>query len=240
MSATEAAGPVLVEMSGVEKRFGAAGSAAATEVLRGVDLRVEAGEHVGIVGPSGSGKSTVLHLLGGLELASAGQVRFEGRDLAQLKPDERAQLRLHHIGFVFQLHHLLPQCTALENVLVPTLGWHDAKARTGAPERARSLLERVGLGDRSDHRPGQLSGGECQRVALVRSLIGRPKLLLADEPTGSLDAQGAEQIVELLIETCREENAALVMVTHAEGLAERMQRVLELRLGRLDVRQSVS
>ena len=240
MSTSEVRDAALVEMSGVEKRFGAAGSAAATDVLRGIDLRVEAGEQVGIVGPSGSGKSTVLHLLGGLELASAGQVHFEGQDLAHMKPDKRAQLRLHHIGFVFQLHHLLPQCTALENILVPTLGWHDPRERAAAPARAHDLLERVGLGARGDHRPGQLSGGECQRVALVRSLIGRPKLLLADEPTGSLDAQGAEQIVELLIETCREENAALVMVTHAEGLAERMQRVLELRLGQLQARQSAS
>jgi lipoprotein-releasing system ATP-binding protein len=153
-----------------------------------------------------------------------------------MKERERSRLRLERVGFVFQLHHLLPQCSALENVLVPTLGWRDAAARDRAPERARQLLERVGLSARADHRPGQLSGGECQRVALVRALIGRPSLLLADEPTGSLDAESAGDVVTLLAETAREEGAALVMVTHAEVLAERMDRVLELRLGRLTER----
>jgi predicted ABC-type transport system involved in lysophospholipase L1 biosynthesis ATPase subunit len=220
------AGP-LVELRDVSRSYGTA--ALPTVVLRGITLAIEAGESVAVVGPSGSGKSTLLNLLGALDRPSAGKVLFEGRDLGGLGPDELASLRNRKIGFVFQAHHLLPQCTALENVLVPTLPRSDA----GARGRATALLERVGLAERVHHRPAQLSGGECQRVAVVRALVNRPRLVLADEPTGSLDAAAAHELAELLSELNREEGVTLVTATHAEPLAARMERRLELSGGRL-------
>jgi ABC-type lipoprotein export system ATPase subunit len=153
-----------------------------------------------------------------------------------LDEKELAHVRNHQIGFVFQAHHLLPQCTVLENVLVPTLADHDAKTQTGAQERARKLLHRVGLGDRTGHRPGQLSGGERQRTAVVRALIMQPRLLLADEPTGALDRSNADELARLLVDLNREENVTLIVVTHATDLAERMGRVLEIREGKLTQR----
>lgn len=205
-------------------------SAAPTPVLRGIDLGVRAGEALAVVGPSGCGKSTLLHLMAGLDAPTAGSVTCDGRDLAALGEREQARFRNEELGFVFQLHHLLPQCNVLENVLVPSLV-HPRRAEAAA--RGRRLLERVGLGDRLHHRPARLSGGECQRVAAVRALINAPRLLLADEPTGSLDRAHAESLCGLLAELQREEGFALVMVTHAEHLARRMGRVLTLRDGRL-------
>ena len=218
----------LVEAVGVSKVYGAAG--AETRVLDGVDLRVAPGESLAIVGPSGCGKSTLLNILGTLDRPTSGRVAIEGREVSGLDPSELAGVRARTVGFVFQLHHLLPQCSILENVLVPALAAGGAAA---AEPRARALLERVGLTPRLDHRPGQLSGGECQRAAVVRALINRPRLLLADEPTGSLDRAGAERLADLLRELNREEGVALVAVTHAARLAERMGRVVELRDGRL-------
>ena len=199
-------------------------------VLRDITFQLDAGECCAIVGPSGCGKSTLLNLMGTLDTASSGCVLFKDRDVAGLSPREIARLRNREIGFVFQLHHLLPQCTVIENVLVPAL------VNEGAPdayERALRLLERVGLGDRLHHRPGQLSGGERQRVAVVRALINHPSLLLADEPTGSLNQEGAEQLAELLLELNREEGAAVVVVTHSLPIAERIGSIFELSGGRL-------
>lgn len=218
----------LAELRGVTRRFGD------VEVLQGVDLEIRGGESMAIVGPSGSGKSTLLNLLGGLLPPSSGSVLFEGRDLSALDADELALFRNKEIGFVFQSHHLLPQCTALENVLVPTLAGRDHGDRRATVERAGGLLETVGLGARAGHRPGQLSGGECQRVAVVRALINRPRLLLADEPTGSLDAKASEQLGELLCALNESESVALLTVTHSPKLAARMGRTFELRNGRLD------
>jgi predicted ABC-type transport system involved in lysophospholipase L1 biosynthesis ATPase subunit len=227
----------LLELEGVVRRFplsaGAGGEDGGPLVLDGVTLAVEPGESLAIVGPSGSGKSTLLHLMGALDRPTAGSVRLAGRDLGGLDEVERARVRNQELGFVFQAHHLLPQCTALENALVPSLVHADPELRRSAPERARALLERVGLGARVDHRPAQLSGGECQRVALVRALINRPRLVLADEPTGSLDAASAEALAELLGELNRGEGAALVVATHSPALAARMGRRLELAGGRL-------
>ena len=186
-----------------------------------------------VVGPSGCGKSTLLHLIGGLDAPTSGFVRLDGKELGSMSEDARARLRNESVGYVFQAHHLLPQCTALENVLVPTLVRTDPAARKASLERAKRLLERVGLGERMHHRPAQLSGGECQRVAVVRALINEPTLLLADEPTGSLDRAGAEGLGVLLRELNEEEGLSLVVVTHSGSLAATMGRTLELRDGKV-------
>jgi ABC-type lipoprotein export system ATPase subunit len=216
----------LLELSQVTKEYDALPTP--TKVLKGVDLRIEQGEAVAVLGPSGCGKSTLLNIMGALDHPTSGSVIFKGRDLLQLGPIDAAQFRNREIGFVFQLHHLLPQCTVFENVVVPTLVNPEPQE---AGERARRLLERVGLADRADYRPGQLSGGERQRVAVVRALINRPSLLLADEPTGSLNREGADSLTSLLLELNREEGMTLVVVTHSLHVAERMERVLELRDG---------
>ena len=217
----------LLELKGVTRRFDT------LEVLGSVDLRVESGESIAVVGPSGSGKSTLLHIIGGLLPPTEGCVRFAGNDLADLSKDELAAFRNLEIGYVFQAHHLLPQCTALENVLVPTLVLTDKARRRAAVERARALLDRVGLGARLEHRPANLSGGESQRVAVIRALINEPRLLLADEPTGSLDGAAADQLGALLCELNATESITLITVTHSERLADRMQRTLELVGGEL-------
>lgn len=203
-------------------------------VLRDIEFRLDTGECVAIVGPSGCGKSTLLNLMGTLDAPSSGSVLFRGRDIARLSPVELARLRNREIGFVFQLHHLLPQCTVIENVLVPTLVTPGAQ---DAYERAEKLLARVGLGDRLHHRPGQLSGGERQRAAVVRALINRPSLLLADEPTGSLNEEGAEHLADLILDLSREEGMAMAVVTHSLAIAGRIGGILELRDGRLAPRK---
>jgi ABC-type lipoprotein export system ATPase subunit len=218
----------LVELRGITRRFGAT-----TEVLRGIDLEVAADDTLAVLGPSGCGKSTLLHILGGLLPPTSGAARFDGRDLATMSATELAALRNREIGFVFQAHHLLPQCTALENVLVPTLVHPKDDARRSAESRARELLADVGLGQRLDHRPAQLSGGEQQRVAVVRALINRPRLLLADEPTGSLDEAGTDLLGDLLCSLNEKHRVAVVTVTHSPRLARRMRRVVELHAGRL-------
>jgi len=218
----------LVELVDISKRYDSPDGGPAPPVLRGVNLRVGPGESMAVVGPSGSGKSTLLNIMGTLDRPTSGRVFLEGRDLAGASDAALAAVRNRRIGFVFQLHHLLAQCTALENVLVPALaGGGRVPAET--EERARQLLTRVGLSDRLTYRPGHLSGGERQRVAVARALINRPAILLADEPTGSLDRESAENLAELLVDLNREEGVALVVVTHAAALAARMGRVLELR-----------
>jgi ABC-type lipoprotein export system ATPase subunit len=204
-------------------------------VLKDITFALSPGESVAIVGPSGAGKSTLLNILGALDQPSSGTVRYRGKDLSGLSAAELAQWRNREVGFVFQLHHLLPQCTALENVLIPTL---IAPPDAGRQDRARTLLHRVGLDARMHARPAELSGGERQRVALVRALMNRPGLLLADEPTGSLNEEAAEALVDLLLELNREEGMALVMVTHSLRLAGRMGGVLELHDRHLLARMS--
>ena len=224
--------PVL-KLNGVSKRYESPGGAEAVSVLRDVTLEIGPGESVAIIGPSGSGKSTLLNIIGTLDRPSAGQVLLDSRDLSRLDDLQLASVRNREIGFVFQAHHLLPQCTVLENVLVPTLAHKDAALRNSAVERAKRLLAKVGLAARETHRPGQLSGGERQRVAVVRALINQPKLLLADEPTGALDRASAQNLADLLVQLNKEEGVTLIVVTHALDLAKRMGRVLELRDGRL-------
>lgn len=196
------------------------------KVLEDVNLLVEGSESLSIVGPSGSGKSTLLNILGGLDTPTAGAVRLGQIEPFTLKEKELARYRNEHVGFVFQEHYLLPQLTALENVLVPALAWKGASK--DLTERAKELLARVGLGDRTTHVPAELSGGERQRVAVARAMLLRPELLLADEPTGSLDLANARAITELLIEMQRSENAILIVVTHSEELARLTDRRFEI------------
>jgi ABC-type lipoprotein export system ATPase subunit len=220
-------------MEAVSKSYVATEGGPRLPVLREVSLELGAGETVAIVGPSGSGKSTLLNLMGTLDQPDAGRIWLGGRELSGLNEEELAAVRNRQVGFIFQFHYLLPQCTLLENVLVPTLAGGDPALRQAAPDRARKLLARVGLGERMGHRPGQLSGGERQRAAVVRALINRPGLLLADEPTGALDRAAAGEMARLLLDLNREERVTLVVVTHALDLARQMGRVLELRDGRL-------
>ncbi|MCI0534494.1 MAG: ABC transporter ATP-binding protein [Verrucomicrobiales bacterium] len=224
----------VLKLSNVTKQYDGLDGPGVLPILREISLEIGRGESLAVVGPSGSGKSTLLNIIGTLDRPSSGQVLFEGTDLTSLDEEQLAATRNRRIGFIFQGHHLLPQCTVMENVLVPTLAAKDSKLRDDAPTRARRLLERVGLGARLAHRPGQLSGGERQRVAVVRALINGPELLLADEPTGALDRASAEQLGELLVELNREEGVTLIVVTHALDLARRMNRVLELRDGKLE------
>lgn len=231
---------MLLELTNITKQYesvggntgdssaGGSNKANGATVLRNVDLQVEAGESLSIVGPSGSGKSTLLHIIGTLDTPTSGTVLLDGQDLTKLDDEALAIVRNTQIGFIFQAHHLLPQCSVLENVLVPTLVTGNAAA---SKDRAKQLLDRVGLSHRLTHRPAQLSGGEQQRVAVVRSLINKPKLLLADEPTGALDKQSAETLTQLLLELNKEEGVTLIAVTHALTLAEQMGRVMQLDNG---------
>jgi len=230
-------GPIL-ELENVTKRYDApAGGGDVPPVLAGISLTLRAGESLAIVGPSGSGKSTLLNIMGTLDRPTSGRVLFDGQNLASLGDEALAAIRNRRIGFVFQLHHLLPQCTALENVLVPTLAGAATAPASEMQDRAQQLLERVGLGERLAYRPGQLSGGERQRVAVARALINRPALLLADEPTGSLDRAASEHLASLLAELNREQGVTLVVVTHSAALAAKMARRLELRDGHLNEAQ---
>jgi lipoprotein-releasing system ATP-binding protein len=200
-------------------------------VLRDVNLQLERGQAVAVMGPSGSGKSTLLHILGTLDTPTRGEVRLEGKDPFALPERELADFRNRHIGFVFQDHHLLPQCTVLENVLLPTLVGHDDPG--AVRRRAAQLLERVGLTGRLDHRPAELSGGERQRVAVARALIHQPILLLADEPTGNLDRHTAQAVGRLLLELHAEANTMLVVVTHSQELADTFPRTARMEDGTL-------
>lgn len=226
----------MVELVDVTKTYGEPGGSGVVNVLKGITLKIEPGRSVVIVGPSGCGKSTLLNIIGGLDHPTAGQVLLDGKDLAGLGDEELAGIRNRQIGFVFQLHHLLPQCTVLENVLIPTLAVRGGSSPREVRERAKSLLARVGLEDRMSYRPGELSGGQRQRVAVARALINEPRLLLADEPTGSLDEGTSRSIADLLAELNRDRGVTLIVVTHSHELAARIGQVMELSGGALNDR----
>ena len=219
---------MMIVAEGLEKTYMSGGRP--LPVLTSIDLEVEAESFVAVVGPSGSGKTTLLGLLAGLDEPTRGRVYLDGEDIFALTEDGRAEFRLQRVGFVFQTFYLLPTLTALENVLVPLELRGTAKGLTG---EATALLERVGLGDRLDHFPAQLSGGEQQRVALARAFANRPKILFADEPTGNLDQETGEGIVEMLEELNRDARTTLVMVTHDLSLAARAHRIVSLAGGRI-------
>lgn len=219
----------LLRLRGLKKSYRTTG--AELTVLDGIDLDLEGGDQLAITGPSGSGKSTLLHIIGGLDTPTAGTIDIDGRSLAELSSRELADYRSHSVGFIFQDHHLLPQCTVLENTLIPTLAAGGATRER--IDRARWLVERIGLGHRLTHRPAELSGGERQRVAIARALVNGPKLLLCDEPTGNLDRSNADRIGDLLIQLAQDSRAILIVVTHSLELAAKLRIRMELIDGRL-------
>jgi ABC-type lipoprotein export system ATPase subunit len=224
----------LIELRNVSKAYAEPGSNLSVPVLREVNLSIEAGESVAITGPSGCGKSTVLNLLGTLDEPDQGEIFFDGESLKGASQMKLSQLRSAKIGFIFQLHHLLPQCTVLENVLLPTLALMPRPDAKAMQDRAMELLKIVGLEHRANYRPAQLSGGERQRAAVVRSLINNPKVILADEPTGALDEQNANLLTDLLLSLVDKFGIALVLVTHHPAQAQRMKRVVKLHEGKFE------
>ena len=228
--------PPLLAATGLQKSYRK--HAVVTEVLKGVDLSVNAGEFLSVIGNSGSGKSTLLHLLGTLDRPDEGRIHLEGRRIDDLSADKRDKLRNQTFGFIFQFYHLLPELTALENVLMPmmishsVLGWfaHRSELR----HRAMEMLDRVGLGHRLTHRPREMSGGEMQRAAIARALINRPRVLLADEPTGNLDAENGTEIVRLLRDLNRQDGLTIIMVTHNMDILSATDRVVRLVAGRVE------
>ena len=222
--------PPLVTLRGATKTYEHEGKR--LDVLKGIDLTIDRGEMVSVVGPSGAGKSTLLHLIGTLDMPTEGEVLLDGQDVRKLSSARVAALRNRTIGFVFQFHHLLPEFSALENVVMP--GLIQGRPRKEMEDRARALLEEVGLKERILHRPGELSGGEQQRVALARALVLEPKMLLADEPSGNLDSRTSEQIHALFFKVNEERRTTIVIVTHNPALAANMPRVVTLRDGRVE------
>ena len=225
---------MLLKLENIDKGFGNRSDATFRPVLEKLSLELDRGEHVAILGPSGSGKTTLLNLVGGLDYPDGGSIHFNGEEISRYSAVEMERFRNRSVGFVFQFHHLLPQCTLLENVLLPTLVDPDRKNREEKLNRAGELMKRVGIWDYRDKLPGKLSGGECQRAAVVRAMINAPELLLADEPTGALDRDNVEIMADLLLELNKQDGLALLVVTHSIDLARRMGKIYELKNGRLE------
>ena len=227
---------MICELQNIVKSYPVPSGSGRLVILDDISLSLGRGESVAVVGPSGSGKTTLLHIAAGLDLPDSGRALIDGKDISGMDDGELAFTRNHKVGVVFQRHCLLPQCTLLENVLIPTLPYRGGRADSLPWQRAAKLLGRLGLSRRLDHFPPQLSGGECQRAALARALINRPSLLCADEPTGSLDQYAAAEMGKLLREVNKEEQTALLLVTHSDALAAEMDRTLELCGGKIDAR----
>jgi lipoprotein-releasing system ATP-binding protein len=223
----------MLELDDITKEYGIPGAPGYVPVLKSLSLKLSAGESMAVLGPSGCGKSTLLNIIGALDKPTRGQVCFMENDLTALDEKKLAFIRNQEIGFVFQMHHLLPHLTVLENVLIPTLAYPHAGEAETYKKRAIELIEKMGITDCKDRRPGELSGGQCQRAAVARALINSPKLLLADEPTGSLDHETAISVMNLLGDLNRIENLSLVVVTHAADLARHLKRIYTLRDGQL-------
>ncbi len=224
---------MIIDLNKVSKHYEIDGLANKREVLNEVSLQIKTGDSIAIVGPSGSGKSTLLNIIGTLDRPTSGSVFYDKKDLLSFDDNQLAKIRNNKIGFVFQMHHLLPQLSLLENVLVPVIPQKDKSKRKRAQEKAIELIELVGLTDKITQRPGQMSVGECQRTAVVRALINEPEILLADEPTGSLDQETAEQMGELLQHINSSQNIATVVVTHSVKLANKMSRIYNITNGKL-------
>jgi len=221
---------MLLKLNNISKGYGVPGTHSFRSVLVNLNWQVETGERVGIIGPSGSGKTTLLNIAGALDRPDTGQVLYNEQDISRFKDDQLARFRNRELGFVFQQHYLLPQCSLIENVLLPLL---PAKKRISAIDRkwAEHLLRKTGIWEQRYQKPGEMSGGECQRTAVVRALINKPGLILADEPTGALDEQNASNLADLLLQLSREEGITLVTVTHSSELAAKMDRVYSLHNG---------
>ena len=227
---------MLLKLQNISKSFGSENDATKREVLRDLSFTIDEAESVAILGPSGSGKSTLLNIIGSLEYPDMGSLAYKGKDITGKSDKELDDFRNREIGFVFQFHHLLPQCTLLENVLIPTLMLKDKKSKSVKLEQAEHLLKRVGIWDHRDKLPGKMSGGECQRAAVVRAMINKPSLLLADEPTGALDSESVEIMTDLLLDLNKSDGLALLVVTHSVALAARMDKTYELRNGKLELK----
>lgn len=224
---------MIVELKNITKYYQNSGSVEKRIILDDLSLAIEKGDSVAIIGPSGSGKSTLLNVISSLDTANSGSMIFDGRDLSKLNEKELANFRNQNLGFVFQSHHLLPQLNLIENVLLPFIPVKDKKQKQEAEKRALDLLDFVGLSELIYQRPGQMSGGECQRAAVVRALIHQPNLILADEPTGSLDKKAAEQLGDLLVSINQKQGVSLVVVTHSMDLAKKMKKIYQLEEGKL-------
>lgn len=224
---------MIIELENIFKAYYNNAGSPQRSVIDGISLKIQNKDSIAIVGPSGCGKSTLLNLIGTLDKVSSGTIRIDNEDITKLKDVKLAEIRNQKIGFVFQLHHLLPQLNLLENVLLPTLIIKDKKIRNSAQSRAMDLLKKLGLDEKIKQFPGQLSGGECQRTAVVRALINEPEIILADEPTGSLDQESAEQIGNLLSYIHQEQNVGMVIVTHSIVLASKMNVLYKLQNGKL-------
>jgi lipoprotein-releasing system ATP-binding protein len=224
---------MIVELKNITKYYQNSGSTEKRIILDDLSLAITKGESIAIVGPSGSGKSTLLNVISSLDTVNSGSVIFDGEDLSQKNEKELANFRNQNLGFVFQSHHLLPQLNLIENVLLPFIPVKDKKQKQEAEKRALELLDFVGLSELIYQRPGQMSGGECQRTAVVRALIHQPNLLLADEPTGSLDKKAAEQLGDLLVSINEKQGVSVVIVTHSMDLAKKMKKIYQLEEGSL-------
>ena len=218
---------MILDIQSISKNYGQG------DILKDLSLQVNAGETLAITGPSGSGKTSLLNMIAGLDKPGSGSIFFEGKEINSFSGKELAQFRNTRIGFVFQMHYLLPQCSLFENLLIPTLALEDKTKKKAANNRAMELLERAGLTRQKDQYPGELSGGECQRAALIRALINQPGMILADEPTGSLDQETAESLGQLLVDLNQEQGTSLIIVTHSLDLAAKMQTIYHLSHGQL-------